>query len=59
MDFAEEFAANSDFISIRLDTLSLNKRNQHFYEARGYQKLGDIYFPKQSEAPFHCYELVL
>ncbi|MGM0391936.1 MAG: GNAT family N-acetyltransferase, partial [Bacteroidota bacterium] len=30
-----------------------------FYESRGYQKLGDIYFPKQSEHPFHCYELIL
>ncbi len=28
-------------------------------KARGYQKLGNIYFPKQSEHPFHCYELVL
>lgn len=59
MDFAEEFAVTSGYASVRLDTFSLNKRNQHFYEARGYQKLDDIYFPKQSEAPFHCYELVL
>jgi ribosomal protein S18 acetylase RimI-like enzyme len=59
MDFAEEFAEKLDYESIRLDTFSLNKRNQHFYESRGYQKLGDIYFPKQSAAPFHCYELVL
>ena len=59
MDFAEEFARKLDFTSIRLDTFSLNKRNQTFYETRGYQKLEDIYFPKQSAAPFHCYELVL
>ncbi len=59
MDFAEEFAKKLDFNSIRLDTFSLNKRNQKFYEARGYQKLEDIYFPKQSAAPFHCYEFVL
>ena len=59
MDFAEEFARKLDFNSIRLDTFSLNKRNQKFYEARGYQKLEDIYFPKQSAAPFHCYEFVL
>ena len=59
MDFAEEFAKKLDFKSIRLDTFSLNKRNQKFYEARGYKKLEDIYFPKQSAAPFHCYELVL
>ena len=59
MDFAEEFARKLDFTSIRLDTFSLNKRNQKFYEARGYKKLEDIYFPKQSAAPFHCYELVI
>ncbi|CAM4221102.1 GNAT family N-acetyltransferase [Gillisia hiemivivida] len=59
MDFAEEFARNLGYKSIRLDTFSLNKRNQNFYEARGYQKLEDIYFPKQSAAPFHCYELIL
>ncbi|TVZ26364.1 ribosomal protein S18 acetylase RimI-like enzyme [Gillisia sp. Hel_I_86] len=59
MDFAEEFARNFNFTSVRLDTFSLNKRNQKFYETRGYKKLEDIYFPKQSAAPFHCYELVL
>ena len=59
MDFAENHAKAHGFISIRLDTFSKNKRNQKFYESRGYQKLGDIYFPKQSAHPFHCYELVL
>ncbi|NYJ26275.1 GNAT family N-acetyltransferase [Allomuricauda sp. ARW1Y1] len=59
MDFAENHASEHRFVSVRLDTFSQNKRNQRFYEQRGYQKLGDIYFPKQSEHPFHCYELVL
>ncbi len=59
MQFAETYAEKNGFASIRLDTFSQNSRNQRFYEARGYQKLGDIYFPKQSEHPFHCYELVL
>ena len=59
MDFAENHAREHRFVSVRLDTFSQNKRNQRFYEQRGYQKLGDIYFPKQSEHPFHCYELVL
>lgn len=58
MQFAEEHAKNNGFDSVRLDTFSQNQRNQKFYEARGYKKLGDIYFPKQSEHPFHCYELV-
>lgn len=59
MDFAEQFAIENNYSSIRLDTFSKNKRNQLFYELRGYKKLEDIYFPKQSEFPFHCYELVL
>jgi len=59
MDFAEENSKAQGFASVRLDTFSQNKRNQRFYEQRGYQKLGDIFFPKQSGHPFHCYELVL
>ena len=59
MDFAEAYAIENNYTSIRLDTFSQNKRNQNFYELRGYKRLGDIYFPKQSEYPFHCYELVL
>lgn len=59
MNFAEQFAIDNSYSSIRLDTFSQNKRNQKFYELRGYKRLGDIYFPKQSEYPFHCYELVL
>ena len=59
MDFAEDFAIENGFTSVRLDTFSQNKRNQKFYETRGYKRLGDIHFPNQSEHPFHCYELVL
>ncbi len=59
MDFAEDHARKNGFVSVRLDTFSQNKRNQRFYETRGYRKLADIHFPKQSEHPFHCYELVL
>ena len=59
MDYAEEFAKAKKFVSVRLDTFSQNKRNQKFYERRGYQRLGDVFFPNQSEYPFHCYELLL
>jgi len=59
MDFAEEFAKNKNFTSIRLDTFSKNIRNQKFYEARGYTKLGEVYFPHKNEYPFHCYEKLL
>jgi len=59
MDYAENFAIENHYSSIRLDTFSENHRNQKFYELRGYKKLGNIYFPKQSEDPFYCYEKVL
>ena len=59
MDFAEDFAKENKYNSIRLDTFSQNKRNLQFYEQRNYTKLEAIYFPKQSEYPFYCYEKVL
>lgn len=58
MHFAEDHARQNGFESVRLDTFSKNRRNQRFYELRGYQRLGNIYFPKQSDAPFYCYELL-
>ena len=59
MDYAENFALAQGYASIRLDTFSQNDRNQKFYELRGYNRLGSIYFPKQSDHPFYCYERVL
>lgn len=59
MDHAEDYSKKKGYTSVRLDTFSQNQRNQQFYEQRGYQKLGDIFFPKQSVHPFHCYELLL
>lgn len=59
MDFAEDKARTRGYVSIRLDTFSQNQRNQKFYELRGYKRLGDVYFPNQSDLPFYCYELSL
>ena len=59
MDFAEKYAREKNYSSVRLDTFSMNKRNLKFYESRGYQRLEEIYVPKQSEFPFYCYELIL
>ena len=59
MEFGENYATENNYSSVRLDTFSQNKRNQKFYELRNYKRLGNIYFPKQSEYPFYCYELVL
>jgi len=58
MDFAEKYAREKKYKSVRLDTFSVNKRNLKFYESRGYHRLEEIYFPKQSEFPFYCYELI-
>ncbi|MDP5158221.1 MAG: GNAT family N-acetyltransferase [Flaviramulus sp.] len=58
MDYAENYAKNNQFASIRLDTFSQNSRNVKFYELRGYKRLGEIYFPRQSNYSFFCYELV-
>ena len=59
MLYAENWAKEGDFQSVRLDTFSHNTRNNRFYKQRGYHKLGNVYFPKQSKHPFYCYELPL
>lgn len=59
MDHAEGLALREGAPSVRLDTFSRNHRNQRFYEQRGYQRLGAVYFPRQSAYPFYCYERVL
>ena len=59
MDFAEKYAKENGYYTIRLDTFSQNRRNQQFYEQRNYVKLESIYFPKQSAFPFYCYEKIM
>ena len=58
MTYAEDYSKKKNYKSVRLDTFSQNKKNQNMYESRGYKQLGHIFFPKQSEHPFYCYELV-
>ncbi len=59
MDFAEQLTLKKKYKSIRLDTFSGNTKNNKFYKLQGYTKLGKIFFRKQSDMPFHCYEKVL
>ena len=59
MNFAENYARKNGLKSIRLDTFSRNERNNRFYKSRKYIQLNDVYFPNQSEFPFHCYEKIL
>jgi len=56
MDFAENFAAENSYTSIRLDAYSGNQRVLRFYESRGYQKTSEVNFTGRS-LPFYCYEL--
>lgn len=56
MQFIEKKAILEKCYSIRLDTFSINRKNNEFYKKIGFYKLGEIYFPNQSEFPFNCYE---
>ena len=57
--FIENFARESGCLSVRLDTFSQNKKNNHLYSKLGYKKLAKIYFRNQSDMPFYCYEKLL
>jgi ribosomal protein S18 acetylase RimI-like enzyme len=59
MDFAENFAKEKNYDAIRLDTFSLNPRNQKFYNIRGYTNLGPVYLKYKKDHPYFCYELLL
>tara|TARA_B100001093_G_scaffold233572_1_gene223910 strand:- start:1392 stop:1898 length:507 start_codon:yes stop_codon:yes gene_type:complete len=59
LDFAENISKDQNVTSIRLDTFSQNPRNLKFYRNRDYIQLEQIYFHRQSEFPFYCFELVL
>ena len=55
MDFAENFAIDKGFSSIRLDAYSQNSRVLDFYKKRNYFKRGEVFFPER-EYSFHCME---
>lgn len=59
MDFAEEKAKTDGYDSIRLDTFSQNKRNQKFYDNRGYVRTGEVYLSYRDDFPYIGYELIL
>ena len=58
MNFAEEYARKGNYTSIRFDAYSGNMRTLDFYEKRGYQKKGTVYFPGR-ELPFFCLEKLI
>jgi len=59
MHYIEKECKTKHVDSIRLDTFSVNEKNNKLYEGLGYKKLGQIYFRKQSDYPFNCYEKLL
>jgi ribosomal protein S18 acetylase RimI-like enzyme len=56
MTFAEKLAKNQNYLSIRLDTFSLNLGAVLFYEKSGYSKVGYVNFPKREDADYTCFE---
>jgi len=58
MDFAEDFAIENNYTSIRLDAFSNNPRALRFYENRDYQRQGEVFFPGR-DLPFYCFEKIL
>lgn len=55
MIFAEEYAINKGYSSIRLDAFLHNKAALSLYENLGYTKIGTVTFRK---GEFNCYEKV-
>ncbi|WP_179007175.1 GNAT family N-acetyltransferase [Winogradskyella forsetii] len=58
MDFAENFAKEHNYTSIRLDAYSPNTRVLKFYKKRHYIIRGNVNFPKR-EHVFYCMEKAL
>lgn len=55
MNFAEGYALDNYYTSIRLDCYSQNIRAVKFYENREYISRGEVYFPGR-DLPFYCME---
>ncbi len=59
MDFAERYARDNGYSSIRIDTYSGNPRTLNLFEKRKYDRReGHIYFPECKEH-YYCYEKIL
>ncbi|NBG67063.1 GNAT family N-acetyltransferase [Acidiluteibacter ferrifornacis] len=55
MDFAELYAIDNGYTSIRLDAYSQNKKVIEFYKKRAYYIRGEVHFPER-EFEFYCLE---
>ncbi|MHC4131926.1 MAG: GNAT family N-acetyltransferase [Planctomycetota bacterium] len=58
MEFAEGYALENNYVSIRLDVYSQNFKGVGLYESCGYQRTGQVHF-RNKKPPFFCYEKIL
>ena len=58
IEFAEVYAKENKFKSIRLDVASSSEHLIKLYQSIGFSLTGDIIYPKQKE-PFKCLEKVI
>jgi ribosomal protein S18 acetylase RimI-like enzyme len=55
MAFADQYAKEHGYTSIRLDAYEENDVARGLYEHFGYEEMGKVYFPRR-EVPFYTYE---
>lgn len=55
MEFADQYAKEHGYASIRLDAYEENEVARGLYEKFGYKEMGQVYFPRR-EVPFYSYE---
>ena len=58
LQFAEKYALQNGYSSIRLDVYSQNRGALNMYERSGFQERGSIRFPFRS-VPYKCFEKIL
>jgi ribosomal protein S18 acetylase RimI-like enzyme len=58
LDYAEKFAIDSGYDSIRLDSYSGNPRALRLYEKHHYKRVGQVNFPRRN-LPFYCFEKIM
>ncbi|MCI0497577.1 MAG: GNAT family N-acetyltransferase [Thermoplasmata archaeon] len=60
MAFARRYAIDNGYTSLRFDTFSRNPRSLTLYSKLGIEQLpGKIFFPRENEEPYYCYEVLL
>lgn len=58
MDFAENFAKENGYDSIRLDTFSQNAGNISYYKKRNYTEIGNVNLKYRDDYHYICFEKI-